>query len=487
VTKVAIYARVSKADMDDPNSVPVQLADCKARAQDEGWQVVAEYVDEGVSAWRVGTRRPQFEELLADVEAGRADTILVREQERLLRQLKDGVRVADLAERGRLRMIACTLEGDLDLGRARDRKDFRDRVSSAVFYSDFLSEKIRRTTRRKAEAGEWHGGGRRPFGFEVRGPRPYRLVHNPREAARLRDAARQVLAGQSLHSITREWNDGSHPVPKDSGGRWTVTDVRRVLTSEQVAGRRGDVEGSWRPILHWETHLALVELLNDPLRRPAVEYRQSRRWPLAGLVRCGRCGSRMDVRSQARALAHGGTATRRQYICSSRNGGCSEVAITAPDLERHVVEWALDNVPESEPEEVRRPEQAAGEAEVVRRLRELEERKRGLGGAYAEGLMTAAQVHEATVVLNTEIATARHQLAAVESPRPRTPWKDRVRRMDEWWDFMEGRTAELDPEEAEGLNEFLRWAVDRVTIAPARARGVRFDPRRVEVVLRSKD
>jgi hypothetical protein len=53
--------------------------------------------------------------------------------------------------------------------------------------------------------------------------------------------------------------------------------------------------------------------------------------------------------------------------------------------------------------------------------------------------------------------------------------------MDEWWDFMEGRSAELDPEEAEGLNEFLRWAVDRVTVGPARARGVRFDPSRVSI------
>jgi site-specific DNA recombinase len=479
--RVAIYARVSTADADDPNSIPVQLADCRERAGREGWEVVAEHVDEGVSAWDTRKSRPAYRRLMEDLREGRADAVLAREMERLLRQMKEGRDVITLHEEVGFHRLLFTLENDIDLRRARDRKEFYDRVNSAEFYSAFLGEKIRRTTGRKAAAGEWHGGGRRPFGFDVRGPRPYRLVHNPGEAARIRDAARRVLAGQSLHSVTREWNDGSHPVAKDSGGRWTVTDVRRVLLSEQVAGRRGDVEGSWRPILDWETHLALVELLSDPQRRPAVEYRQSRRWPLAGLVRCGRCGSRMDVRSQTRPLAGGGAATRRQYVCSSRNGGCSEVAITAPDLERHVVAWALDNVPEPEPEEARRPEQAAGETEVVRRLRELEERKRGLGGAYGEGLMTAAQVHEATVVLDAEIATARQQLAAAESPRPRTLWKDRVRRMDEWWDFMEGRSAELDPEEAEGLNEFLRWAVDRVTVGPARARGVRFDPSRVSI------
>ena len=45
---VGIYARVSRAEKDDPTSIPVQLADCR-RATGEGWDVVEEFIDEGIT------------------------------------------------------------------------------------------------------------------------------------------------------------------------------------------------------------------------------------------------------------------------------------------------------------------------------------------------------------------------------------------------------------------------------------------------------
>ena len=235
----------------------------------------------------------------------------------------------------------------------------------------------------------------------------------------------------------------------------------------------------------WDTHLALVATLSDPQRRPSTEARQARRWALAGLVRCGTCGSRMDGRAQNRAVASGGTSERRQYVCNSANGGCSTVAITAPDLERHVIGWALDNAPEpdAEPDRGRASATAGDDADALRRLRELEERKRGLGGAYAEGLMTPAQVREATVLLDREIAETRGHLSSAERvPQPRTY----LRTVGQFWDFVEGKTSELPAEGAEATNEFLRWAIDRVSVGPARARGIRFDESRVEITPRSE-
>jgi DNA invertase Pin-like site-specific DNA recombinase len=332
---VAIYARVSKADEDDPNSVPVQLADCRERAAAEGWTVVDEYVDEGISAWDPRKERPAYRRLVADVRTGRATVVLAREQERLIRQsAKDAITIAELAETGALKRLAFVLESDIHFTRARDRKEFRDRASSAEFYSDFLSEKVRRTMQSRAASGEWNGGGRRPFGYRVvvdpdRAPRkdgrPFRkLVPDPTEAARLRDAAKSVLAGGSLHSLVASWNDGPDPVRKDSGSRWTLTDVRRVLLSPQVAGirrhrREGiEVAGTWEPILTREEHDLLTLRLTDPTRRTIeTKARQvGRRHVLAGIVRCGRCGCRLDGKVQHRA-----NGDRRQYVCTSANGG----------------------------------------------------------------------------------------------------------------------------------------------------------------------
>ena len=473
--KVAIYARVSRADKDDPNSIPVQLADCREHAEDQGWEVVAEFVDEGISAYNVKKTRPGFEDLLEFMRARGAEVILVREIERLLRQDKDGARILELYASAGFRLIASVLESDIDLSRARDRKDFKERVAGAVFYSERLSEKIRRTTSRKAERGEWSGGGRRPFGYRVVGPKPFRLEVDPAEAGLLSDAASHVLAGGSLYSVTKLWNDGR--APKDSGSRWTPTDVRRILMSEQVAGMRGGVRGTWDPIVGIDDHLALSALLRDSQRRPSAE-KTGQRWPLAGLCVCGRvgpngpCGVKLQGKSQARSPGD----TRRMYVCSGRAGGCASLGITAPDLERHLISLALE-LPEPLPLAQYVPDEVR--AKLLRQLRELEDRKRNLGLAFASGDMTAPQVRAATEVMDEEIASLQESLPPVDGPRRHRYAKS----IGDFWDFIEGRTKELPEEDREPVNAWLRSVIREVRVNPARARGIRFDASRVEVTL----
>lgn len=479
--RVGIYARVSKADRDDPNSTQVQLLDCREKAAVEGWEVVDEYVDEGVSAWDTRKRRPHWERLLADVESGRVEAILAREQERLLRQLKDGMRILELHEQTGFHRLKFVIEADIDLRRARDRKDFRDRVSSAVFYSDFLSEKVKRTLDRKAASGEWHGGGRRPFGYRVEGPRPFQLLPDDREAQLIRDAARAVLGGASLHSVVTAWNDGPDPVRKDGGGRWTITDVRRVLMSEQVAGLRGGVHAAWEPILTEDEHELLSVRLTDPSRRPVERSdRQARRWALAGFVYCALCGTRMDGRAQNRQLKSGEVRERRQYVCNSANGGCSRVGITAPDLERHVLAIALEKIrsmPEPEPDDPT-PVPTEREAELLRKMRELEERKDRIGDAIADGL-DPRQAQRSLSKLDEQLKTLRSELGQ-HATRPR-----RTRRylatLDAPDRFLAGELSELPPEWLHAAHDLLADLGGRVKVKPARRQGVRFDPSRVEI------
>lgn len=478
--RVAIYARRSFAD-EGAGSVPVQIADCRDRAEEEGWEIVGEYADDGISAWDPRKVRPEYERLLQDAAAARFDAVLVREQERLIRQHKDAGRWLALFEETGFRRILCTLESDIDLRRARDQKDFRDRASQAEFYSAFLSEKVRRTTARKAANGEWSGGGRRPFGYRKVGPKPFRLEVDPREAEILRDAARRVLAGETIHSIVRLWNDGPDPVRKDSGARWLYKDVRRLLTSGHFAGLRGDVEAKWPAIIDRDTHEALVAmLLGQPGRDLADDHRQIlRSWPLAGIVRCGECGQRMNGSAQERTRKSGEVVERRYYSCGVASGGCASVSIAAQYLERHVIEWALENAPDPGEDAGRAAAvPTADQSEALRTLRDLEERKRGLGGAYAEGLMTAAQVKEATVRLDADISRARAALTPVDSPRPTHA---HLRRADAFWDFVEGRSAKLPQDEVEDLNAWLRWCVERVTVRKAKSKGARFDPARVRI------
>ena len=158
--RVAIYARVSRADADDPNSVPVQLADCRdGRPRGSGGRGGARRRGRlGVGHAEVGAA---YRQLMEDVREGRVDAVLAREMERLLRQMKEGRDVITLYEEAGFHRLCFTLE-NIDLRRARDRKEFYDRVNSAEFYSAFLGEKIRRTTERKAAAASWQAAAEGP-------------------------------------------------------------------------------------------------------------------------------------------------------------------------------------------------------------------------------------------------------------------------------------------------------------------------------------
>jgi DNA invertase Pin-like site-specific DNA recombinase len=154
--KVAIYARTSKQEGDDEGSIPVQLAECREHAEEEGWEVVAEYSDPGITGWKRKVR-PQYELLFADADAGRIDAVLTTDDERLLRNDKEGQRWLDLYEARGFHLFKYVDQSAVDLRRAADRKTWKERVASAVYYSERLSEKVRRTKRHQAPPAATRG------------------------------------------------------------------------------------------------------------------------------------------------------------------------------------------------------------------------------------------------------------------------------------------------------------------------------------------
>ena len=81
--KVAIYSRYS-TDLQDTISIAGQIANCEALATREGFNVVTRYQDAAQSG--NDDNRPQYQQLLADSEAGLFDAIIVDETSRLTRR-----------------------------------------------------------------------------------------------------------------------------------------------------------------------------------------------------------------------------------------------------------------------------------------------------------------------------------------------------------------------------------------------------------------
>jgi DNA invertase Pin-like site-specific DNA recombinase len=98
--RVAIYARVST----DKQSTENQLRQLRTIADQNGWVIVAEYVDEGISGAKGRDKRPQLNKMMADAVRRKFDLVMSWSVDRLGRSLQHLVEFL-----GELHFVGCDL------------------------------------------------------------------------------------------------------------------------------------------------------------------------------------------------------------------------------------------------------------------------------------------------------------------------------------------------------------------------------------------
>lgn len=163
----------------------------------------------------------------------------------------------------------------------------------------------------------------------------------PAEADLIRDAAERIIRGETLTAIVDEWN--RRGVRTTTGGPWRINALSGLLVQPRLAGlaQAGapDAEAS-PPILDRESFDRLVALRRGRRRADARRgHEPERRYLLAGLLRCWRCGSRLT------GTARAGTGAQPHYRCPSRGaGGCSGVTIRADLADAAATEAVLNRI-----------------------------------------------------------------------------------------------------------------------------------------------
>jgi site-specific DNA recombinase len=303
-TRTAIYARISKArDDEDTAGVDRQVAECEAYAEAHGLDVVGHYVDNSQSA--MTGRRPEYRRLLADVEAGLVDVIVAWSADRLYRRMSDLEQLVDTLGGTRVETVK---SGDIDLTTADGRMVARLLGSVAQREAEKMSERIVAAAQVRASEGRKPGGERR-FGYAVDGRD---IV--PAEAERVREAARRVIAGDSLAGIARDWK--AQGVKGATGGTFSGVHIGKLLRRAHYAGLsvwHGSIVGTLAdhpPILTPEQHHQLVAILDAPSRtnkrgRPGSTM-------LGEVCTCAVCGTPLAAQSRRR-----GTERILTYSCRS--------------------------------------------------------------------------------------------------------------------------------------------------------------------------
>jgi DNA invertase Pin-like site-specific DNA recombinase len=342
VRRAVAYGRISEDDLDRRDGVDDQLRRAEAHVERRGWDLVDTFRDDDLSAYS-GKPRPGYEALMAEVAAGRVDTIVVRHIDRLWR---DDLEAATGRKFLRQHRVLLAEYGGMEypLWTAHGQQMARTMGGNATFESDIKSERVREAAERRAQEGRMNGVC--PFGWRRLHERTAsgrvlssrEVVHEP-EAEVVREITARLLRGDSLTGITADLNARQVPPPgaefifrhkrraegNADGALWGKTSVKKLALRESNAGLRvwhkGEpderlVPGTW-PALVEEADWRRVRALLTAEGRDKRKTRPGSRQHLLswGLGYCSVCGGVLRVARKGRK----GYEHHELYVCAEQN------------------------------------------------------------------------------------------------------------------------------------------------------------------------
>jgi site-specific DNA recombinase len=460
IVRAAVYCRISLARHGETIKVDDQEKLCRAVARQRGWTVAAVFKDNSRSAWQRNRKRDGWDAMLAAIEQGHIDAIIVYHGDRLIRQPWDLELLIRLADERGIRLASPTGERDLD--NADDRFILRIEAAQACRESDNTSRRLKRHYDRMAENGIVRLGGRggRAFGFEPDG-----LTIRTADAGMLREAADRILAGEHLGAICRDLNDRGFRTT--TGNPWGHGALKKLMLRPRLAGllsHRGEILGNaaWPAILdrdRWETVVAVLEH-----KATGFTYTtNTRRYLLTGIAVCGTCGHPVTIRHNTRAEA------LRGYGCI--HPGCPKkvhrsVRHVDPYVEGHVLAHLNDDT-------FHRRLRPAGAGQAAADLARLEAHRRRILEEFGD----AGDDPDAVDVVRVSLARNR---ANIDRVRAEIAAGQRTHILDGAWGIDLARWRRLDLSRQRAIVN----ATVRVTILPSTRRGPGFDPGSVTVARR---
>lgn len=370
------YCRVSAVmgrGGDGYMSPAIQEGEIRRWAREHSISVSKIVVEEDVSGGKA-IRERGLEELVARVEQGRSDGVIVRTLDRFGRDSLDGaVAIKRLSDAG-ARLIA-VVDG-VDTGPGGSSKiALAVQLAIAEDYLDRVKRNWDDAKRRNLEVRGLHVCGRAPYGYWRKDEaepthedgelvRNAKLIVNPDEAKVVRTVFEMRAEGQPFANIHRI-------VGLSPNAPTRIVKNRAYLGEARATVNRKDGRGT-EVITKRDAHEAVVtpELFAAAQREPRLPNDGSLadKVLLSGLVRCATCDGRMHVRGR-------GPRGKRQAFYSCSNPDCeARAAIVAEPLDEYVV-WLLANDTGS-------AEEAAGSEE--RRWLEARERVREREAELAE-------------------------------------------------------------------------------------------------------
>ena len=320
-----LYARLSQEDLmqGESNSIRNQKLILQKYADDHGFRNCKSYVDDGYSG--ANFDRPAFKELMADIQAGKVGTVIVKDQSRLGRDyLQTGMLMEMTFPQYDVRFIAIN-DGVDSANGISDFSGIKNYFND--FYARDTSRKIRAVIKAKGERGE-RVSTATPYGYMRDPENPKKLIPDPETAPVVKRIFAMRIDGQgvpkicdtlcaeqvvcpSVYMFQRYGKRTGNP-NLDRPYHWAQTTVRSILSNREYVGDtvnfktysksnklKKRLQNDPENVRIFEnTHEALIDRKTFDLvqkhfagrKRPDKQGEVDK---FAGYVFCGDCGKRL--------------------------------------------------------------------------------------------------------------------------------------------------------------------------------------------------
>jgi len=366
----ALYCRLSRDDgmESESNSISVQKTLLTKYAADHGYTVTKFYVDDGYSG--ANFERPGFKEMLADAEAGKIGTIIVKDMSRFGRNyLEVGYYTEKRFPTLGIRFIAVYDGVDSNDQSSNEFTPFRNIINE--WYCRDCSRKMKASYKARAANGS-HLSGFASYGYAIDPDDKKHLTIDPVAAAVVKRIFMLFINGMNLNQIACTLNDEGIPAPREyklnqgialSKGKhalvagpngWRQQSVRRIIDNYVYCGHSISLKTSTTSYVTHEkiindkaawvvvhnTHEAIIDestFETAQKRRHAaknITKNQHEKGPLNLMLFCADCGGKMYYHRHSNATVESGG-----FSCGTHNlyKTCSPHSIPRDILEAGVL------------------------------------------------------------------------------------------------------------------------------------------------------
>lgn len=347
VVRCAIYTRKSTEEglEQEYNTLDAQrdAGESYVKSQtNEGWTCLESRYDDG-GYTGANMDRPALRRLLADIEAGKIDCVVVYKVDRLSRSLLDFARIMETFDRYNVAFVSVTQA--FNTASSMGRLVLNVLLSFAQFEREMISERTRDKIAAARRKGKWSGG-MPVLGYGVE---QTKLVVDPDEAERVREIFSLYLDRESLLDVVKELNERDWRTKcwttkkgTERGGRpFDKNSLYNLLNNVVYVGKvryKDEVhDGEHEPIVEHETFAKVQAMLRRNGKSGGRATRNKYNALLRGLIRCEACGCGMSHTYSSKR-----NRQYRYYVCTrAQQRGwqqCPTPSIPAGEIERFVID-----------------------------------------------------------------------------------------------------------------------------------------------------